>query len=428
MNIGVILAAGIGKRFKSMVHKQYLKLNGKEVVAYALSRMAMCKKIDKVILVVDKLEHDSHYIEQKYQVECICGGETRNQSIKNALDYIKANYSCDLVLFHDATRPLVKSEHYTVCLDGIAHYDCVVSYQEVTDSLCDTNNVFYNRDCFKLIQTPEVFYFEQLYQCFNANAKTTAIVAQLKKPKINFIKSDKFSFKLTYPNDLFLAEQLDKVNFYELALNQKQYDFSNKTVLVLGGTGGVGSALIKRMQLFDNVKIIAPTSQELDLNNLTVAKLAAYCKDQSPDVIINAAAVSFNDSDGLIETFDTIFNVNVKANIVLIEYAKQLAKEVRIVVMSSSSSTKGRENITNYSATKSALNSIVESQAAVLKKNNVYLNAIVPEKINTPMIQKLHQTKISARELLSVNEVIDAILCIVNSDEVGQLIHLRKGL
>ena len=98
--------------------------------------------------------------------------------------------------------------------------------------------------------------------------------------------------------------------------------------------------------------------------------------------------------------FNDIFAVNVKANEILIEYAKTLQSKINLVLLSSSSSTKGRENLTNYSAAKSALNSIVESQARILAEQNIFLNAVIPEKVNTPLIEKLHKTKINTRELL----------------------------
>ncbi len=70
--------------------------------------------------------------------------------------------------------------------------------------------------------------------------------------------------------------------------------------------------------------------------------------------------------------FNDIFAVNVKANEILIEYAKTLQSKINLVLLSSSSSTKGRENLTNYSAAKSALNSIVESQARILAEQNIF--------------------------------------------------------
>ena len=160
---------------------------------------------------------------------------------------------------------------------------------------------------------------------------------------------------------------------------------------------------------------------------MTVKSIEDACPFE-PDVIVNVAAAYAGDDAGLVETFDKIFDVNLKANLVLIEYAKKLNKRVNIVVMSSSSSTRGRENLTNYSAAKAALNSIVESQGKCLADMNIYLNAIIPEKIDTPLIGKLHKTAINKRELLDVDEVIDAVIEYAQVNVGGKLVHIRKGL
>lgn len=84
--------------------------------------------------------------------------------------------------------------------------------------------------------------------------------------------------------------------------------------------------------------------------------------------------------------------------------------------------------MTNYSAAKSALNSIVESQARILAEQNIFLNAVIPEKVNTPLIEKLHKTKINTRELLEPKDVINAIMYFSVAKEYGRLVHIRKGL
>ena len=49
----------------------------------------------------------------KYEVKCIRGGDTRNISIFNAIEFIKQNYVCDKVIFHDSVRPLVNSSRFS---------------------------------------------------------------------------------------------------------------------------------------------------------------------------------------------------------------------------------------------------------------------------------------------------------------------------
>lgn len=426
MNIGVILAAGASERFQSKVHKQYLKLNGKEVIYYSISAMQEAKCFDKIIAVVDEEEYKSGYIANKYNVLCIPGGVTRNCSIKNALDYIRENFSADRVLFHDCARPIIKGSTFSKFISLLEDYNGISMCTPIVDSLVTTKGDFVNRKDYYLIRTPEAFDFNTLYQDFDETKADTAIINQLKeRSKIHLFQNNQFDFKITYPEDLFLAEQLMRINYVH-TYQHKTAPMGIGRVLLLGGSGGVGQAISNYLDK-NGIEYYAPTHKELDLFYLSVQDIIETCPFE-PDVIINVAAAYANDESGLIETFDKIFDVNLKSNLVLIEYAKTLKKPVNIVVMSSSSSTKGRENLTNYSAAKAALNSIVESQGIILAKQEIYLNAIIPEKINTPLIQKLHKTKINTRELLDAEEVIGAVMAYAAIKEGGKLVHVRKGL
>lgn len=86
-----------------------------------------------------------------------------------------------------------------------------------------------------------------------------------------------------------------------------------------------------------------------------------------------------------------------------------------------------RENIALYSASKAGVNSLVESLSKKLAKQDIYLNAVVPEKINTPMIQKLHGN-IATHDLLDVHEVLSPIWYLASHKVFGKLIQVRKGL
>ncbi|MGN0796460.1 MAG: SDR family oxidoreductase [Christensenellales bacterium] len=427
MNIGVILAAGDSKRFGGYMLKQYLKINGMEMVAYSIRAMRAAKSIDKIILVEDEEEFKSQYIAKKYNVECIVGGSTRNRSIKNAIDYIKAHYDCDKVVFHDSVRPLINAIRLDGVMNSLDEYEAAVTVARINDALVDNEFSTVERRNYQLIQTPEAFRFGIL-ENFDSESKDLAIASQLKGINVFKTDADVFNMKITYPEELFIAEQLMRLNYYSVNHND---EFTccklPEKVLLLGGSGGIGQA-IKEYLLKSNVEFRAPSHRELNLSDITVEKIRNYLGDFTPDAIINAAAIYYDDKAGLSDTFDEIFAVNVKSNEVFIEYALTLNKKVNIVLISSSSSTKGRANITNYSAAKAALNSIVESQADRLYDNRVYLNAVIPEKVNTPLIAKLHKTEINPRELLEPEDVINAIMYLASSDEHGKLIHIRKGL
>ena len=428
MNIGVILAGGKGLRFNSKMHKQYLKINGKEMIYYSISEMRSSKVFDDIVAVVDEEEYNAGYIADKYKITCIRGGATRNGSIKNALDYIKEHYGIDAyVLFHDCDRPFIKHDTFKTFVSLLDKYDAVAMTREIRDSLVTSDGKFVDRRSYNLIQTPEAFRLSVLYDSFDINSKQTAIVNQMPLyAKIYFLQDNSFNFKVIYPEELFLAEQFMRIDY--LHANECGAADPSKIgkVLLLGGSGGVGLAIKRKLDSL-NIKYFSPSHRELDLYNVQLSDIEAVMPFE-PDVIINVAAAYANDDVPLLDSFDTIFNVNLRANLVLIEYAKKLNKKVNIVLMGSSSSTRGRENLTNYSAAKAALNSIVESQGHILSEKGVYINAIIPENIDTPLIQKLHKVSISKRELLDADEVVNAVLLYAATDSYGKLVHIRKGL
>lgn len=428
MNIGVILAGGQSIRFNSQMHKQYLKINGKEMIYYSISEMRLAGIFDAIIAVVDKDEFTAGYIANKYGIICVQGGETRNQSIANALDFVNVNYGKDVnILFHDCDRPFIKREVFKSFIGLLEKYDAVAMTRPIRDSLVTADGKFVDRRSYNLIQTPESFKFSILYDNFDVASKQTAIINQMPLyAKTYFYQDNSFNFKVIYPEELFLAEQFMRLDY--LHANECNYVKPNNIgkVLLLGGSGGVGLAIKRKLDEL-NLQYYAPSHKELDLYNVQVSDIQKVMPF-APDVIINVAAAYANDDVPLLESFDMIFNVNLRANLVLIEYAKSLNKRVNIVLMGSSSSTRGRENLTNYSAAKAALNSIVESQGHVLAEKNVYLNAIIPEKIDTPLIEKLHKVSINKRELLNANEVVNAVMLYASADSYGKLVHIRKGL
>lgn len=68
---GVILAAGLSRRFHSNRPKQYLKINGKELIYYSVNSMKQSHCFDHIIAVIDEEEYNSGYIANKYCIECI---------------------------------------------------------------------------------------------------------------------------------------------------------------------------------------------------------------------------------------------------------------------------------------------------------------------------------------------------------------------
>ena len=86
-------------------------------------------RIDKMIVVVsDEWQQYVEEIAHKYEISKICGyapaGKTRQHSIYNGLKCIDENaHDTDIVIIHDAARPLVSDEIISDCIKGATEYD-----------------------------------------------------------------------------------------------------------------------------------------------------------------------------------------------------------------------------------------------------------------------------------------------------------------
>ncbi|MFA6866086.1 MAG: 2-C-methyl-D-erythritol 4-phosphate cytidylyltransferase [Clostridia bacterium] len=206
MNIGVVLAGGKGNRFGSDIPKQYLKVNDNEVISYSINAFKKSKTTTAIIVVANP-EYVSHIIDT-YKIPCIEGGNTRNITINNALEFIKNNYhDCDKIIFADSARPLLTPQYIDTVDALLDTFDGVITIAKITDSLGQKGIGFINRDNYYLIQTPEAFRLDALKD-FKADSDATAIVQQVPSTNINYCDKLGYNFKITYPNDLKIAEVL----------------------------------------------------------------------------------------------------------------------------------------------------------------------------------------------------------------------------
>ena len=198
MNISIILSGGAGRRFGNDLPKQYNKLLGREVIEYSINALQKSSQTDDIIILCD-----SNYIDclkEKYNIVCITGGISRNESLKKGLDYIKYKYSdCKKVFITEAARPFLTS-------------NAVITTKKITDSLGKRNEAITCRDDYYLIQAPEAFRFDLLYRYFKAESDITATVQQLpSERKVMEYYDFKFNLKITYPEDMIIAEQIMKL-------------------------------------------------------------------------------------------------------------------------------------------------------------------------------------------------------------------------
>lgn len=206
MNIGIILSGGTGTRFGSNLPKQYHTINNKQIISFAIDAFKQSKKTDKIIIVAG-----ANYVKElknKYALTTIEGGNTRNITVDNAINYIGKNLpETKKVIFADSVRPMISSNYIDRIFDLLDSYDGVITAPRITDSLYRSGQGIVNRDNYRLIQTPEGFKMDILSN-FDRESDATAIVKQFERYNIFYSDELTNNFKVTYPEDLLIVKVL----------------------------------------------------------------------------------------------------------------------------------------------------------------------------------------------------------------------------
>ena len=208
--IGIILAGGIGSRFGADKPKQYCTILGHEMIWYSIEAFRQAKTIDDFIVVVDEKEMQSGRLSREYGVTLVQGGNTRNRSFKNALDYIYEQYpNCEYIIENNAACPMITPELIDRFITLLEEYDFVNTAYKITDALGSYTNRIANREDFYLIQAPDAYRFPLLYRYFDENSELCHPAHQLPLSTREYRYFDYTdNYKVTYPDDIKIVEML----------------------------------------------------------------------------------------------------------------------------------------------------------------------------------------------------------------------------
>ena len=215
----LVPAAGSGSRMGSELPKQYLPLAGHPLIYHALATLCACPQLTTVFVVLSPQDewfrgYDWSCLGDKLQ-PLYCGGATRAESVLNGLLMSELEPD-DWVLVHDAARPCLTQAHLEKLITELRD-DPVggILAAPVADTLkraAAENRIARTEDRNGLwgAQTPQMFRAGLLVQALESAIKVTdeasAIEALGLSPKL--VASDSTNFKVTYPQDLRLAELL----------------------------------------------------------------------------------------------------------------------------------------------------------------------------------------------------------------------------
>ncbi len=237
MNIALIVAAGSGSRMGNADKpKQFLPIYGKPLMIHTIEAFEVHDEIDAIVVVTNEA-----YIDQ-VKVWCkqydlgkiktvVAGGDSRQISVHNGLQAVKAlskDPKNDIVLIHDAARPLISQRIITDNIRVCEKYDAVDTVIKASDTIVRS----VNEESISDIPARNELYQGQTPQSFKLSlildaheyVKTHAVnnvtddcklVLSLGK-EVRLVEGSKQNFKITTFDDLMMLKALLKIGKTEV--------------------------------------------------------------------------------------------------------------------------------------------------------------------------------------------------------------------
>lgn len=214
----VVLAAGSGTRLGAGANKVWLPLGGRELATWSFQWLAQTQLFDRFVIVVHPNEReDARAILKRHvsvDVDIVDGGKSRHDSETRALEYLAPSIEsgdCRLVLIHDGARPLAAPSLVRRIVDAAEECGGSLPYLDtahLTGAQPDQRLV--------RVQTPQVFAAEPLLDAYRRAARDgfegsdTSMCMEQYRPDIavKVVKGSAQNLKVTYPQDLVMAEHI----------------------------------------------------------------------------------------------------------------------------------------------------------------------------------------------------------------------------
>lgn len=215
----VVVAAGLGTRLGADKPKAFVTLAEKTLIEHALENIAGVPALEQVIIAVPA-GHEAQTAEladvalagTSVRFDVVVGGDTRQQSIANALGVMDS--TVEVVLVHDAARGLAPASLFTRVASEVRRSGLgAVPVMKIADTVKRVEGEVVretvDRNSLRAAQTPQGFVAKDLiaaYAAADAEYTDDAALAQAHGMQINAVEGDERAFKITTADDLAAAE------------------------------------------------------------------------------------------------------------------------------------------------------------------------------------------------------------------------------
>jgi 2-C-methyl-D-erythritol 4-phosphate cytidylyltransferase len=234
MKVAVILpAAGLGTRMRRVSpekegtsRKQFMLLDGSPILLHTIRKFVAHPDVTEIAVALRR--EDMAWVGELLRqqawskaVRLVEGGESRQQSVANALASLSAD--TDLVVVHDAVRPFIDSATLEKVIEEAAESGAAIVGIVPVDTVKQVHRnkvrATISRERLILTQTPQVFHFNLLREAFARAGEDgfigtdeSSLVERLEKVEVSVVLGSDRNIKITKPSDmdlarLFLAEE-----------------------------------------------------------------------------------------------------------------------------------------------------------------------------------------------------------------------------
>ncbi len=222
----VVTAAGLGTRMQSATRKPYLEVGGRPILLRALEPFAAIRDIAEIIVVahaedVARLEQEWREELARLKVKAVCaGGERRQDSVWAGV--LQTSPECDVVLIHDAVRPLVHAAVIRRTIAATLEHGAAIVAARVKETVKEVDAsgrivATRPREGLWLAQTPQGFRRGLIIRAHERVRETGAEITddaqavELLGEPVAVVEGDYDNIKITTPRDLAIADALAKL-------------------------------------------------------------------------------------------------------------------------------------------------------------------------------------------------------------------------
>ncbi|MFD1720862.1 SDR family NAD(P)-dependent oxidoreductase [Amnibacterium endophyticum] len=450
--VAVILAGGVGVRAGLGMPKQLARIAGKPIIEHTIAAVDAADCIDEIFVMMEPnhMPAVEELIPRYGKLTGVYpGGETRNDTTRLALERLGED-ECK-VLFHDAVRPFVDERILQDCVDALDHYGAVDVAIPSADTIIQINtetNVLVDvppRALLRRGQTPQAFLASAIRRAYEragrdknfvATDDCTVVLKYTPDVPISVVAGSDENMKITESIDVFIADKLFQLKSATpdgLSTADRERALEGKTVVVFGGSEGIGAAIADAAQRFG--ASVFPFSRSATGTDIRKRKRVRAALDQALeatgriDYVVNSAGIL---EMGGLDTFShqavkNTIQVNLMGPIIIAQEALPALKETKgqLLYFTSSSYTRGRANYGMYSATKAATVNLTQSLSEEWAEHGVRVNCINPERTATGMRTKAFGEE-PAGTLLAAETVAMASIDTLLSTVTGQIVDVRR--